>query len=193
MVRLMDAPSAMASGAPHPRGDGPSPLVSAPCRRECSPPAWGWSGTSACQPFRRRVLPTRVGMVRTGQFIRSVRRCAPHPRGDGPHDWEDQPCGCQCSPPAWGWSGAFATLGGDSIGAPHPRGDGPLRAVHSIMSAVCSPPAWGWSSWRFGCGGTKAVLPTRVGMVRCEAPVRAGESRAPHPRGDGPPPQHGDG
>ncbi len=83
MVRT-STPESWCAGSPHPRGDGPfrrllrnDPGEFSPpawgwsarnvydhATRLFSPPAWGWSAKRRCQPAQRRVLPTRVGMVR---------------------------------------------------------------------------------------------------------------------------------
>ena len=111
-----------------------------------------------------------------------------------------------CSPPAWGWSAPFGRItlldfvlptrvgmvrpvGKDfdlDLGAPHPRGDGPAYYRTSIMRPVCSPPAWGWSAPSLQLIQRRAVLPTRVGMVRPFVAAEADPESAPHPRGDGP-------
>ena len=92
-------------GAPHPRGDGPTlPECSVQCC-VCSPPAWGWSASRSISGASLDVLPTRVGMVRTGTSSGFLSACAPHPRGDGPAFLDRTIKGRECSPPAWGWSG----------------------------------------------------------------------------------------
>ena len=71
-------------GVPRPRGDGPShsPFSSRVC--QCSPPARGWTGVSACHLGRGS--------------------CVPRPRGDGPNDWLPDGFIRRCSPPARGWT-----------------------------------------------------------------------------------------
>jgi len=69
---------------------------------------------------------------------------------------------------------------------PHPRGDGPINVPDDEYRHWFSPPAWGWSDPLRYPLGDPMVFPTRVGMVRCGAPVRRVRSRFPHPRGDGP-------
>ena len=116
---------------------------------EFSPPAWGWSLPAPFDPQAGRVLPTRVGMVRSSAGTIRGGPGSPHPRGDGPglfyawgmDDW--------FSPPAWGWSwgpgrrwddtsvlptrvGMVLTQPAPSSGeacSPHPRGDGPDSLV----------------------------------------------------------------
>ncbi len=51
---------------------------------------------------------------------------------------------------------------------------------------VFSPPAWGWSAAGLSLDLLGVVLPTRVGMVRDDAPHERRRPRSPHPRGDGP-------
>ena len=110
--------------SPHPRGDGPCvsrlfsfrPLFSPPAwgwsalegrvsrLKEFSPPAWGWSVSGARLRPPRRVLPTRVGMVRVQVYCQRVIPCSPHPRGDGPVHAFPSAFVIAFSPPAWGWS-----------------------------------------------------------------------------------------
>ena len=70
--------------------------------------------------------------------------------------------------------------------APHPRGDGPMMAYEDFTLAACSPPAWGWSGRGLNAVAPRAVLPTRVGMVRRLPGPLPPVHGAPHPRGDGP-------
>src|ERR1019366_6355874 len=51
-----------------------------------------------------RVLPTRVGMVRTLLATARVMERSPHARGDGPKSFEHLRPGGKFSPRAWGWS-----------------------------------------------------------------------------------------
>ena len=71
--------------------------------------------------------------------------------------------------------------------SPHPRGDGPNNMVRTKTGKRFSPPAWGWSAGRACDEGWRAVLPTRVGMVRRGRCRIASARSSPHPRGDGPP------
>ncbi len=105
MVRTHDTAIPRIHRSPHPRGDGPH--FARWCRNngKFSPPAWGWSDQPHLACPGQQVLPTRVGMVRSGSMAASLMACSPHPRGDGPvHllriDFRDG-----FSPPAWGWSG----------------------------------------------------------------------------------------
>ncbi len=132
----------------------------------CSPPAWGWSASGAITRGDRLVLPTRVGMVRSGMPSRYAAPCSPHPRGDGPNRQERIECLAEFSPPAWGWSAGVRERGGDERCSPHPRGDGPDAEREAATAAV--------------------VLPTRVGMVRSWCRMESASPCAPHPRGDGP-------
>ena len=174
------------AGSPHPRGDGPPPLVGLMYRSTFSPPAWGWSLPARLPGAPVLVLPTRVGMVRK------------RPDSDGP--WPP------FSPPAWGWSSKaryrftnwsvlptrVGMVPGSSGGittstcSPHPRGDGPQLITVTFPDGSFSPPAWGWSGTICPQPARIRVLPTRVGMV---PPFRQWHSRSrcsPHPRGDGP-------
>ena len=206
MVRLVLALLLLATRAPHPRGDGPAFRGHGGIAILCSPPAWGWSANAATVTVDYWVLPTRVGMVRSGEMLIVTGIRAPHPRGDGPTP-HYPPCQWQkCSPPAWGWS-ALGCLqrtprlvlptrvgmvrvapgyGRPAGSAPHPRGDGPHVLTRFRPLARCSPPAWGWSACPARPEAVQRVLPTRVGMVR---PLNGSNpicESAPHPRGDGP-------
>ena len=168
MVRLIARGSIGFRSAPHPRGDGPTSIWFSRVLIPCSPPAWGWSARAFCEDNERLVLPTRVGMVRTGAPAGGRERSAPHPRGDGPTLGQLTPEEMSCSPPAWGWSAINGTLLTWSavlptrVGmvrpaslipvwspcAPHPRGDGPTECLRCGGYGKCSPPAWGWSGGR---------------------------------------------
>ena len=198
--------AAVSERAPHPRGDGPDSTTSSGARWRCSPPAWGWSGSTPRPLHGYSVLPTRVGMVRPRCPRRPGRCCAPHPRGDGPTIACQRRSRAWCSPPAWGWSvhrrrqlrlrpvlptrvGMVRWRAGRCArrpGAPHPRGDGPIGAWGLNWQHWCSPPAWGWSGADEGRARCRPVLPTRVGMVRAACPAQLRLLSAPHPRGDGP-------
>ena len=146
------------------------------------------------------VLPPRVSTPgRVG---------SPHPRGDGPLVRAAPDSYCAFSPPAWGWSAyrsacrissyVLPTRVGMVLAAlvrvrrigrsPHPRGDGPALKRFLIAEDAFSPPAWGWSMYPTGGSLPTQVLPTRVGMVRCDSNGGRVPSSSPHPRGDGPRP-----
>ena len=131
---------------PHPRGDGPR---SNPNSNKCdrlSPPAWGWSALRCVRECPERVVPTRVGMVRTPKPRLPLAPRCPHPRGDGPGGVTIKALCALLSPPAWGWSAPrgvrrapqrvvptrvgmvrlTSLTGSPRICCPHPRGDGPL-------------------------------------------------------------------
>ena len=157
-------------------------------------------------PCNLRVLPTRVGMVRTGWLLPRSPSSSPHPRGDGPIRFTDATNIISFSPPAWGWSGRLAGLhgrigvlptrvgmvrilsltSGNPLGSPHPRGDGPMTSEVLVVDIEFSPPAWGWSATFRGRKTSLEVLPTRVGMVRTCGLREILAGRSPHPRGDGP-------
>ncbi len=186
MVRLGVRRHRRDCGSPHPRGDGPTPSRPARCRFRFSPPAWGWSARSQQREIRRRVLPTRVGMVRGRGYLLVNYASSPHPRGDGPMKRAVAAIARRFSPPAWGWSVWYGRgTNGDAvlptrvgmvrlslnttaetISSPHPRGDGPKNENRACNGARFSPPAWGWSGGHRRALQPYAVLPTRVGMVR---------------------------
>ncbi len=64
MVRTENESRERKKRSPHPRGDGPAVVGDWNVIVTFSPPAWGWSGGQHDHQRRRRVLPTRVGMVR---------------------------------------------------------------------------------------------------------------------------------
>ena len=186
MVQRESREPGVLSGSPHPRGDGP-PTHSATARKtEFSPPAWGWSEGRVSLTHTKQVLPTRVGMVRSGAKPDLGPISSPHPRGDGPTLQDVVNTAAGFSPPAWGWSvyrginwfllSVLPTRVGmvrsrpstdpTSASSPHPRGDGPNRNGAGGIAKVFSPPAWGWSDRRRPGSGRWHVLPTRVGMVR---------------------------
>ena len=191
---------------PHPRGDGPAASLPDQPQPGFSPPAWGWSVAEQQAREQPHVFPTRVGMVRSGQWVFLTSSRFPHPRGDGPLLMPQDLVEVEFSPPAWGWSVfilqhttrmlVFPTRVGmvrfdDRIVAgrwrfPHPRGDGPNMSKERKDKPAFSPPAWGWSAaWHWELPG-ETVFPTRVGMVRFSIISASFPVRFPHPRGDGP-------
>ena len=84
MVRYKPGMPASPARSPHPRGDGPRSTMSRTACSVFSPPAWGWSFLRHPGPTRHCVLPTRVGMVPTGDAPGRLPDGSPHPRGDGP-------------------------------------------------------------------------------------------------------------
>src|SRR6185503_19871430 len=104
MVRVLNLVIKSLFGSPHSRGDGPNSRGFLPLRVLFSPLAWGWSEMSALPTNPSAVLPTRVGMVRTGSTGRSIITCSPHSRGDGPNWWHWPEYHHMFSRLAWGWS-----------------------------------------------------------------------------------------
>ena len=207
MVRTQSAFAPATARSPHPRGDGPSGGENRRSSPAFSPPAWGWSVMKRGGINQSAVLPTRVGMVRTWPAVIVSPASSPHPRGDGPQGNPPSEIKTKFSPPAWGWS-AHARLGAPHVivlptrvgmvrgsplchrrraSSPHPRGDGPSSNFFSSSARMFSPPAWGWSDLAERAGVHRAVLPTRVGMVRASHRVSHALQGSPHPRGDGPP------
>ncbi len=206
MVRGGGGAASNSTRSPHTRGDGPAAKT---CGRECgtfSPHAWGWSVDGAPRLRPKRVLPTRVGMVRPcGAGPRQQKR-SPHTRGDGPVQKALTSGNLTFSPHAWGWSGRASGLlyslfvlptrvgmvrtwgqrPPQDCSSPHTRGDGP-RSVHAwVRVDAFSPHAWGWSAVRAPLPWLRPVLPTRVGMVRRVDSQQFAGDRSPHTRGDGP-------
>ena len=193
-------------GSPHVRGDGPLYARKSDRAMMFSPRAWGWSGVVRTLTASSPVLPTCVGMVRTGGRWPGVRGGSPHVRGDGPYSRYVNLAMVGFSPRAWGWSGGpgiqrkrqgvlptcvgmvrkHGARAGPGARSPHVRGDGPRRGRLSWRRALFSPRAWGWSVVLPHCLPQQAVLPTCVGMVRLCAPLTMTLSGSPHVRGDGP-------
>src|SRR5271165_4505990 len=84
MVRQTQLLRAVPAGSPHTRGDGPLSVTTQRARRWFSPHAWGWSALPSSSVGRYRVLPTRVGMVRSACDASGLIMRSPHTRGDGP-------------------------------------------------------------------------------------------------------------
>ena len=206
MVRCRCPASSPAECSPHPRGDGPQSGQLGEQSGLFSPPAWGWSAIDATAMPVNAVLPTRVGMVRSVCVWVAPVTGSPHPRGDGPQPCDRSLRSPAFSPPAWGWSACWwpsldrHTVLPTRVGmvriafktrcvvprSPHPRGDGPQIKRLPFPSLKFSPPAWGWSAPAPPTPSAAAVLPTRVGMVRCPSSITSFSARSPHPRGDGP-------
>ncbi len=206
MVRTYRKLGKVSLCSPHTRGDGPPPTSEPANSAAFSPHAWGWSEHRHAEPQGALVLPTRVGMVRSGRYTPWSSTSSPHTRGDGPKQ-ERGACSMQeFSPHAWGWSGCPSLVVGQAgvlptrVGmvrrlpapekggqrSPHTRGDGPQTSCTGEGRPAFSPHAWGWSV----CDGSNVsclvVLPTRVGMVRSSSPKSRPSSSSPHTRGDGP-------
>ncbi len=206
MVRAPLGAGLPSGSSPHTRGDGPPYCQILNSTLSFSPHAWGWSDAFVDAPAHSKVLPTRVGMVRGNKDGLPNAPSSPHTRGDGPRT---PFAGCLCvwfSPHAWGWSAPSqhqridqrvlptrvgmvrgqSIIGPSGLSSPHTRGDGPWDCRRKWTFGRFSPHAWGWS-WTFGSHGpNRAVLPTRVGMVRIyriNGPIWRG---SPHTRGDGP-------
>jgi len=77
-------------------------------------------------------------------------------------------------------------LGRGCIGSPHACGDGPHHIQRRPQPVPFSPRVWGWSGLSRSHSPHAQVLPTRVGMVRCQGPGRLSAPSSPHACGDGP-------
>ncbi len=171
-----------------------------------SPHAWGWSDLRSEIDADQGVLPTRVGMVRFTVTANFAAGGSPHTRGDGPHIKSAKGCDGLFSPHAWGWSVLKnVTISSRKVlptrvgmvrpqcwlvrllgSSPHTRGDGPRLGGVRRRPTSFSPHAWGWSASQIVNASAKAVLPTRVGMVRCSSCATHQQLGSPHTRGDGP-------
>ncbi len=165
MVRMGWPLTASTSCSPHARGDGPASSRTFSASSTFSPRAWGWSARCGAPPVAVKVLPTRVGMVRTLAFAGAARQSSPHARGDGPPGQRAAPSACEFSPRAWGWSEkhglsiSFDVVLPTRVGmvrcrcrcrysperSPHARGDGPFCLAPAGRHQRFSPRAWGWS------------------------------------------------
>ena len=152
----------------------------------CSPRPWGWPGRCLACPWGLSVFPTPVGMARSRNSLKSLSRCVPHARGDGPSFHFLEVAMERCSPRPWGWPGAvvlpnrrkdvFPTPVGmarsprwerpPSARVPHARGDGPDGKTKMKEKLMCSPRPWGWPVSGLETMLEEVVFPTPVGMAR---------------------------
>ena len=105
MVRMATSASTMSPRSPHACGDGPIILVYLLGLMRFSPRVWGWSDIRECFGKFRRVLPTRVGMVRKKCSNLTSSHRSPHACGDGPESVNANFIAPVFSPRVWGWSG----------------------------------------------------------------------------------------
>ena len=172
MVRKATPPRGARPRSPHPRGDGPESNQKMQEATQFSPPTWGWSDHERTRGLARIVLPTHVGMVRIGRRKIHAPDSSPHPRGDGPIEYNIEVGDMKFSPPTWGWSELhelasqmqrvlpthvgmvrrFTQETSQFCRSPHPRGDGPASHAGSVVELEFSPPTWGWSAEHVGIG-----------------------------------------
>ena len=134
MVRNTRSRRSWLSGSPHTRGDGPASMRAAMTDTLFSPHAWGWSVEGVRVHAHGVVLPTRVGMVRSGPALARDPRGSPHTRGDGPVSKTIWLGSIPFSPHAWGWSE------GDGRGQ-HRRAVLPTRVgIFRVGNIGCSTP-----------------------------------------------------
>ncbi len=199
------APSAP-GGSPHTRGDVPSVSGREKNAFWFSPHAWGCSALSPSSGLTHTVLPTRVGMFRSGSCLCRYYLSSPHTRGDVPRMVCPLVHLPMFSPHAWGCSERMARRAGrPSVlptrvgmfrglisgaaswwGSPHTRGDVPFSVYLKHAIGTFSPHAWGCSVLVVLILPLKRVLPTRVGMFRNTKNRRAIIKSSPHTRGDVP-------
>ncbi len=135
----------MRGRVPHARGGGPSMMHGGCHETQCSPRAWGWTGSELGRRLARVVFPTRVGVDRGRRRLPGMRGRVPHARGGGPNGGQTSNIYTLCSPRAWGWTvftdddvlcpDVFPTRVGvdrwtpratcSTPGVPHARGGGP--------------------------------------------------------------------
>ena len=153
-------------GAPHSRGDGPDLAAADRTERRVLPTRVGMVRSDFAGYFHSAgVLPTRVGMVR-GRGTRPCGVASCSPLAWGWSDLPSPPCSCAgVSPLAWGWSAS---------------GDG------RRSGGQCSPLAWGWSDIWIGQCLALACSPLAWGWSARAILVACFGSCAPHSRGDGP-------
>ena len=75
-----------------------------------SPRVWGWTGTWSWRASSNSVVPTRVGVDRKANGVRSKHGSCPHACGGGPAHrfFNTQPK--ELSPRVWGWTVGFELL-----------------------------------------------------------------------------------
>ena len=206
MVRGCHAWPGAPPGCPPASGDGPARRDYGCSALRLSPREWGWSGVAAEGGGAACVVPTRVGMVRRLAASGVPGRSCPHASGDGPgRGWKFRLVSW-LSPREWGWSArAPRTRGTDRVvptrvgmvrvngagawaaaSCPHASGDGPRMLFDRARLSRLSPREWGWSASTPRYTITPSVVPTRVGMVRCQQMAKGPGRRCPHASGDGP-------
>jgi len=206
MVRPTRTGTPPGSCSPHACGDGPFVFHRVFVPDPFSPRVWGWSAADPGRGQLDPVLPTRVGMVHNAaDNIIPIPR-SPHACGDGPRNRRYADSDSPFSPRVWGWSEwrpgetfpglvlptrvgmvrRTAPCSSRRTSSPHACGDGPCSMEPPGSWATFSPRVWGWSEARTYLRNRRAVLPTRVGMVRCSCRGRAWLWRSPHACGDGP-------
>ena len=104
MVRVNEYCGTGKCRSPHACGDGPRPRLKLACLQWFSPRVWGWSTQEFRVAAQVRVLPTRVGMVRSAARLRRRPRRSPHACGDGPRHVLIGMRRAEFSPRVWGWS-----------------------------------------------------------------------------------------
>ena len=206
MDRRLTTRTAMATGIPHTRGDGPHLRSGKGTSPWYSPHTWGWTAGYPPLMCRSLVFPTHVGMDRGSSSRSMTPACIPHTRGDGPLFVMISRFILKYSPHTWGWTVAqkyrfadktvFPThVGMDRIfthapprnlSIPHTRGDGPVSQAVRCCCWKYSPHTWGWTARLIGARVTTRVFPTHVGMDRSRSTRPASWSCIPHTRGDGP-------
>src|SRR5437867_1985532 len=130
-----------------------------------SPRAWGCTDSHYPALELLPIVPTSVGVDRTGRWSGISRGHRPHERGGGPYFTRPRHLALQSSPRAWGWTGkqrapwSQRLIVPTSVGVdrpthsrphdgrnrPHERGGGPLYPVLSPVRKRSSPRAWGWT------------------------------------------------
>ncbi len=151
---------------PHARGGGPSAPFTRAGTSQLSPRAWGWTASGAGPDRGSVVVPTRVGVDRSG--------CRPRHRAR------------PLSPRAWGWTETPGV--GQVLVQVVPTRVGVDRRYWRRRRSRCplSPRAWGWTEVRDPGRPRRRVVPTRVGVDRLVTRPRVTWLRCPHARGGGP-------
>src|SRR5690606_32026000 len=188
---------------PHARGGVPPPRR-ARCRQtESSPRAWGCTAGRPHGPAGGPVVPTRVGVYRTGGRSGTGITRRPHARGGVPRSALAESRAVWSSPRAWGCTGTSAVRRGRAhvvptrVGVyreaatprrrlwcrPHARGGVPLSSSTMMGRPPSSPRAWGCTVPAHRRLRVVQVVPTRVGVYRRAEPVNLRRCGRPHARG----------
>ena len=171
---------------PHARGGGPGAEVELVVEVMSSPRTWGWTGPTDGLARAYRVVPTHVGVDRSGSVGRPSDARRPHARGGGPWTGLMRLNDNESSPRTWGWTGGRgrrrvpARVVPTHVGVDRPSG------TSACTTLASSPRTWGWTVAAPSSATRPRVVPTHVGVDRAVGPSSAATHRRPHARGGGP-------
>src|SRR5439155_1429966 len=155
-----------------------------------SPRTWGCSCDGGDDGAAGVVLPTHVGVLRSGACRPLTARSPPHARGGAPITGVRPEYAPQSSPRTWGCSdhrraaGVRAPVLPTHVGVlrrpgcarrrcgrpSHARGGAPSTGPIMAIGAMSSPRTWGCSVGGYVRQQLSAVLPTHVGVLRSWPP-----------------------